>query len=85
LKEQRDRAVTDDLGGERFCVVVQKSGDTGKHLHEDNRNVPGSFPAAVLITVADVLGWLVSGMTHESILIDFSKLAGEDICACLWK
>lgn len=35
------------------------------------------------ITVADVLGWLASGMKVEEILQDFPELTAEDIQACL--
>jgi uncharacterized protein (DUF433 family) len=35
------------------------------------------------ITVADVLGWLAAGMTHEEILSDYPELVEEDIRACL--
>ena len=35
------------------------------------------------ITVADVLGWLAVGMTHEEILGDYPELTEEDIRACL--
>jgi uncharacterized protein (DUF433 family) len=35
------------------------------------------------ITVADVLGWLAVGMTHEDILSDYPELTEEDIRACL--
>ena len=35
------------------------------------------------ITVADVLGWLAAGMTHEEILSDYPELTEEDIRACL--
>jgi uncharacterized protein (DUF433 family) len=35
------------------------------------------------ITVADVLGWLAVGMTHEEILSDYPELTEEDIRACL--
>jgi uncharacterized protein (DUF433 family) len=35
------------------------------------------------ITVADVLGYLAAGMTHEQILQDFPYLAEQDIFACL--
>lgn len=35
------------------------------------------------ITVADVLGWLASGMKHAEILDDFSELTETDIQACL--
>ncbi|WP_319421115.1 DUF433 domain-containing protein [Pleurocapsa sp. FMAR1] len=35
------------------------------------------------ITVYDVLGWLASGMSHDEIIDDFSKLTEEDIKACL--
>jgi uncharacterized protein (DUF433 family) len=35
------------------------------------------------ITVADVLGYLASGMTHKEILHDFPYLTEEDILASL--
>ena len=35
------------------------------------------------ITVADVLGYLASGMTHEQILQDFPYLTNDDILATL--
>lgn len=35
------------------------------------------------ITVADVLGWLASGMKNEEILADFPELTEKDIQACL--
>jgi uncharacterized protein (DUF433 family) len=35
------------------------------------------------ITVADVLGWLASGMSHQEIIADFPELTEEDIRACL--
>ena len=35
------------------------------------------------IAVADVLGWLAAGMTHEEILNDYPELTEEDIHACL--
>jgi uncharacterized protein (DUF433 family) len=35
------------------------------------------------ITVADVLGWLASGMKTEEILGDFPELTAADIQACL--
>lgn len=35
------------------------------------------------ITVSDVLGYLVSGMSEQEILEDFPELSGEDIKACL--
>jgi len=35
------------------------------------------------IAVADVLGWLAAGMSHEEILSDFPELTEEDIRACL--
>ena len=33
--------------------------------------------------VADVLGWLSAGMSHEEILSDYPELTEEDIRACL--
>jgi uncharacterized protein (DUF433 family) len=35
------------------------------------------------ITVADVLGWLAAGMSHEEILSDYPELTEDDIRACL--
>ena len=35
------------------------------------------------ITVADVLGYMASGMTHAEILDDFPELKEEDLRACL--
>lgn len=35
------------------------------------------------MTVADVLGYLAAGMTHEEVLRDFPYLTEEDIRACL--
>jgi uncharacterized protein (DUF433 family) len=35
------------------------------------------------IAVADVLGWLADGQTHEQILSDFPELTEDDIRACL--
>ena len=35
------------------------------------------------IAVADVLGWLSNGMSHEQILNDYPELREEDIRACL--
>jgi len=35
------------------------------------------------ITVADVLGWLAAGMSHEQIIADFPELTEEDIRASL--
>lgn len=35
------------------------------------------------IAVADVLGWLAAGMSHEQIISDFPELTEDDIHACL--
>ena len=35
------------------------------------------------IAVADVLGWLAAGQTHQQILEDFPELTENDIRACL--
>ena len=35
------------------------------------------------IAVADVLGWLASGMSHADILGDYPELTENDIRACL--
>jgi uncharacterized protein (DUF433 family) len=35
------------------------------------------------IAVADVLGWLAAGLSHEQILADYPELTENDIRACL--
>jgi uncharacterized protein (DUF433 family) len=35
------------------------------------------------IAVADVLGWLAAGMSHDQIISDHPELTDEDIRACL--
>ena len=35
------------------------------------------------IAVADVLGWLAAGMSHEQIVADYPELTEGDIRACL--
>ena len=35
------------------------------------------------IAVADVLGWLAMGMSHQDILADYPELTEDDIRACL--
>jgi len=35
------------------------------------------------ITVADILGWLAAGMSHETILSDYPELTEDDIRASL--
>jgi uncharacterized protein (DUF433 family) len=35
------------------------------------------------IAVADVLGWLAGGMTHDEIISDYPELTEDDIRACL--
>jgi len=35
------------------------------------------------IAVADVLGWLAAGMSHQQIVADYPELTDEDIRACL--
>jgi uncharacterized protein (DUF433 family) len=35
------------------------------------------------IAVADVLGWLAAGMTHEEIIRDYPELTENHIRACL--
>ena len=34
------------------------------------------------IAVADVLGWLAAGMSHQQIISDFPELTEDDIRAC---
>lgn len=35
------------------------------------------------IAVADVLGWLAAGMSHDQIRTDYPELTEQDIRACL--
>lgn len=35
------------------------------------------------IAVADILGWLAAGMSHDQILADYPELTDEDIRAAL--
>lgn len=35
------------------------------------------------ISVADVLGWLAAGMSHQEIIADFPELTEDDILASL--
>ena len=35
------------------------------------------------IAVADILGWLAAGLSHEQILTDYPELTEEDIRAAL--
>lgn len=35
------------------------------------------------IAVADVLGWLAAGMSHEQIIAEYPELSEDDIRACL--
>jgi uncharacterized protein (DUF433 family) len=35
------------------------------------------------ITVADVLGWLAAGMTHEQVVAEYPELTEHHILACL--
>lgn len=35
------------------------------------------------IAVADVLGWLAAGMSHEEIINDYPELSDDDIRACV--
>ena len=35
------------------------------------------------IAVADVLGWLAAGLSHEQIIADYPELTDADIRACL--
>lgn len=45
----------------------------------------GGLPSirGLRIAVADVLGWLAAGMSHEEILADYPELTEEDIRAAL--
>jgi uncharacterized protein (DUF433 family) len=72
--------------------LVRSHGDDARHAVMDYRHIitidpgkRGGRPCIrhMRITVADVLGWLAAGLSHEQILADFPELTGEDIRACL--
>ena len=50
-----------------------------------NPNIRSGKPSIrnLRITVADVLGYLASGMTIKEIISDFPQLTEEDVRACL--
>lgn len=43
----------------------------------------GGRPCGLRITVADVLGWLAAGMSHDEIREDYPELTEDDIRTCL--
>jgi uncharacterized protein (DUF433 family) len=56
------------------------------HFHRTGQaGRPSVHPAIrhMRIAVADVLGWLAAGQTHQQILDDFPELTEDDIRACL--
>ena len=50
---------------------------------EPGKRGGGPCVRGLRITVADVLGWLAAGMSHEEIRADFPELDEDDIRACL--
>ena len=50
---------------------------------ESGKRSAKSCIGSMRITVYDVLGWLVSGMSEAEILLDYPELTGDDISACL--
>lgn len=56
-----------------------------KHIITIESGKRGGCPCIrrIRIAVADAIGWLASGITHEQILTDYSELTREDIRACL--
>ena len=56
-----------------------------EHIISIERGKRGGRPCIrhMRIAVADVLGWLAAGQTHEQILADFPELTEDDIRACL--
>lgn len=56
----------------RSIITIDPNRRSGKPCVRDLR-----------ITVADVLGYLASGMSVEAVISDFPELSREDILACL--
>ena len=54
-------------------IVTIKSGKRGGR----------SCVRGLRIAVADVLGWLAAGMSHQQIIAEYPELTEEDIRACL--
>jgi uncharacterized protein (DUF433 family) len=51
--------------------------------HEPGKRSGQPCIRGMRITVADILGWLASGMTEAEIIDDFPELTREDIRAAL--
>jgi uncharacterized protein (DUF433 family) len=67
-----------------FNLIVNFLMDYSKFIAIDS-NIRFGKPYLIgtRISVADVLGWMASGMTTEEILSDFPELKLEQIRACL--
>ena len=52
-------------------------------LREPGKRGGQAVVRGMRIAVADVLGWLAEGMSHEEILQDFPELTEDDIRAVL--
>jgi len=53
------------------------------HLNRTGQERRAPLCRHMRIAVADVLGWLAAGQSHEQILDDFPELTEDDIRACL--
>jgi uncharacterized protein (DUF433 family) len=73
LAKMHDRAATKDRHMRYQDIITIEPGKRG-----GRPTVRG-----MRIAVADVLGWLATGMSHEQIISDYPELTEEDIRACL--
>ena len=73
LAKMHDPAATKDRGMRYQDIITIEPGKRG-----GRPTVRG-----MRIAVADVLGWLAAGMSHEQIISDYPELTEEGIRACL--
>jgi uncharacterized protein (DUF433 family) len=66
-------------------VTLQNMTKDYRHIITIQPGKRGGRPCVrgMRIAVADVLGWLAAGMSHEEMLSDYPELTEEDIRACL--
>ena len=75
--------------GETFCTEAGINANLPvmdyQHIISSEPGKRGGRPCIrhMRIAVADVLGWLAAGQTHEQILDGFPELTEDDIRACL--
>jgi uncharacterized protein (DUF433 family) len=74
-------------GGWPFAKIAPVEEDGMKYRHiitvEPGKRGGRLCVRGLRIAVADVLGWLATGMSHDQIIADYPELTEEDIRACL--